>query len=114
MIEQQINWLEQEEKDIPQNYTGERLESLKLETATITSVVIEFNQPFPKWEDTKNGTIKAIIPVLHNGIRKNWWLNIRNPLYKDIIHRARNGQTLFKIATTGVQKDTKYNIVEEK
>ena len=106
------NWLDEEIKNTHSgSITGERLPTLKLEPNKITKFTIDFSNPFNKWSDGK--ITKAIIPVTHKGERKNIWINIKNPLYGQIIQKGKTGQTEFAISTTGTQSETRYTIVEE-
>ena len=41
-----------------------------------------------------------------------FWLNVSNPLYHELLKKAKEGKTKFKILRTGKQKDTRYTIVE--
>ena len=106
------NWLDEECKNnSTSGFTGEKLPTLKLEQNKITKFSIDFTTPFNKWSDGK--ITKAIIPVTHKNEKKNIWLNVKNPLYKEIIERGRKGQTEFAVSTVGSQSDTRYTIVEE-
>lgn len=108
------NWLDEESQHIGNNASfGDKLPALKLETGKITSFTVDFSNKFNKWTDTANGTIKAIIPVTHKGEKKNLWLNVKNPLYGQIVEAGKKGQTEFKVSTTGLQKETRYSIVTE-
>ena len=55
---------------------------------------------------------KAIIPCVFNGVVSTWWLNKKNPIYKDIIHLGKSGQDRIKVIQTGVQQNTKYVLVK--
>ena len=114
MTDKQTNWLDEELKNtnIP-TADFEKLETLKLESGKVTKFVVDFSEPFNKWNDISNGSTKAIIPVTHKGIRKNLWLNVRNPLYQQLCRLGKDGRTEFQVSTTGSQKDTRYTIVEE-
>ena len=109
-------WRDKEAEELETNQpTGERLPSLRLEPNKIVEIEIDFSQPFQKWTgaNAKGATItKAIVPIVKlNGedVRMNWWINTRNPIFRQII--TAKGQTTFKIVQTGVQADTKYNLV---
>jgi hypothetical protein len=111
---QETTWIEQELKNTSTpsaNY--EKLESLKLEAGKIVKFTIDFSKPFEKWTDPKTSTVKAIIPVTHKEVKKNFWLNIKNPLFHELLNRGRKGEVTFAVSTNGSQKDTKYSIVEE-
>lgn len=110
-------WLNLEAESIKKNtpLTFEQLPSLKLVEGIITEIDIDFSKPFESWTDDSNPNkiiTKKIIPVLVNGSKMNWWLNVRNPTYKEIINAGAKGQTHFKILQTGKQKDTKYVFVK--
>jgi hypothetical protein len=107
------NWLEEEAKNLTTNTTtDEILPSLKLETGKVTKFKVDFSAKFNTWTSPE-GVVKAIIPVEHKTEKKNLWLNKKNPLYHEIVSRGSKGQTEFQVSTTGSQKDTKYQIVEE-
>ena len=109
-----INWLEEElKKAATPTAQYEKLESLKLEAGKIVKFSIDFSKPFEKWTDPKTGVIKAIIPVTHKEVKKNFWLNTKNPLFRELLERGKKGETTFAVSTNGSQKDTKYSIVEE-
>lgn len=109
----EYTWLEQEAKPTRTTDTQyEQLESLKLEDGKIVKFRIDFSKPFNKWT-SPDGVVKAIIPVTHKENKKNLWLNVRNPLYNNLCKLGLKGQTEFRVSTTGSQKETKYNIVEE-
>lgn len=90
----------------------EKLEALKLESGKIVTFTVDFSQPFKKWKN-EDGTVKAIIPVTHKDVKKNLWLNTKNPLYSQLCKLGLAGQTVFRVSTTGTQKDTRYEIVVE-
>ena len=107
-------WLEDELATQTTHTDYEELPSLKLQPNVVTDIAIDFSNPFQLWTGEQNGkTItKKIIPVVVNGSKMNWWLNIKNPAYKDIIHAGRTGQKTFKILQTGKQDKTKYVILK--
>ena len=117
MTEEQTkaNWLDKEAETLDKqtNFDGESLPALKLEENKVSSFEIDFSEPFREWVDNENNATKAIIPVTEKDVKKVWWLNKKNPIYKDIVHAGRNGQTNFKVMQTGNQKNTKYNLVKE-
>jgi hypothetical protein len=108
------NWLDEELKELDNEKQKSEFEALKLEEGKITVFEIDFSKEFEKWVEPETGVVKKIIPVLHNGERKVFWLNTRNPLYKELLMAYKDkGQTLFKVIRTGIKKDTKYNLVKE-
>lgn len=109
----ETNWREEEAKQLAQHGDYEELPSLKLTPNVVTEITIDFSKPFEKWvgQDTKGNPItKKIIPCSVNGTRMNFWLNVKNPLYSEIIKAT--GQTTFKILQTGTQQNTKYVLVK--
>ena len=108
------DWLAKEEETFKNaEFTQfEQLPSLKLVKDEIVEFDIDFSAPFQKWNDETNKTMKAIIPVVKNGVKHNWWLNIKNPAYAEIIRAGRIGQTHFKVLQTGTLKNTKYTLVK--
>jgi hypothetical protein len=108
-----IDWREEEAKQLTQHANYEQLPSLKLTPNVVTEVVIDFTKPFESWkgEDAKGVPVtKKIIPCTVNGTKMNFWLNVKNPLYAEII--KAKGQTTFKILQTGTQANTKYVLVK--
>lgn len=108
------DWLAKEEATFQdtEKKTFEQLPSLKLVQNVITEVNIDFSKPFQKWFDEGNDVMKSIIPVTVNGAKMNWWLNIKNPVYAEIIRAGRQGVSVFKILQTGTAKQTKYTIIK--
>jgi hypothetical protein len=106
------NWLDDELKTVQSPASlGERLPALKLEEKKITEFEVDFSKPFPKWTGA-DGIVKSILPVIHAGERKSLWLNIKNPLYREIIEAGRKGQKNFKVIRTGSLKETRYQTVQ--
>ena len=110
---EETNWLEAEEKGLMKDFSGERLPSLQIEEGKITTITIDFSKAFEKWIDKETGKVKAIVPVLHNAEKKNLWVNLKNPLYGQIIRAGRLGQKVFKITRSGKQEQTRYTILQE-
>ena len=114
MTEQQTNWLDEEAKQFTSTATYEELPSLKLQPNVIAELTIDFSVPFQTWTGENNGktVTKKIIPVVLAGQRMVWWLNTKNPIYKEIITAGRNGTKQFKVLQTGTQQNTKYVLVK--
>ncbi|MHA1693659.1 MAG: hypothetical protein ACTSUG_00240 [Candidatus Helarchaeota archaeon] len=114
-IKTQTNdWIKKEVEMLKETaFDGERKPSLKLEENKVITMTINFSEPFQRWEDKENNIIKKIIPVKVNGEELVWWLNVKNPIYGEIIKKGSEGQTEFKVMQTGSQKNTKYNLIEE-
>ncbi len=109
------DWLTNEAEELNKQTTfdGEKLPSLQFEENKVTAFTVDFSAPFSEWADTENKSTKAIIPVSQGEVKLNLWLNKKNPLYKDLIHAGKEGQTDFKVMQIGNQKNTKYNLVQE-
>ena len=113
--ENKTDWLDKEIAGIGQHTDFEELPSLKLEENKVVKVQIDFSNPFDRWDGEQNGKpiTKKIIPVIHEGIKKNWWLNVKNPVYGDVCKKGKEGITEFKVIQTGKQASTKYALVED-
>jgi len=109
------NWLEAEAEELDKqtSFTGEKLPSLQFEENKVIRFTVDFEVPFGAYDDTTNKCVKAIIPVEQNGVKKILWLNKKNPLYKDLVHKGREGQREFVVIQTGNKASTKYSLVEE-
>jgi len=110
----QNNWLSEEAKTLTTHTDYEELPSLKLTPNVVTEITIDFSKPFEKWDGENNGkpVTKKIIPVSVNGVKMNWWLNVKNPVYKEVITAGTNNQTTIKVLQTGTQQNTKYVLVK--
>src|SRR3990167_10010396 len=111
----QKNWIDEEiaNATLPPKY--EQLPALKLQPNKLVEIDIDISKPFEMWNgsDSKGKSVtKKIIPVTFNGQRMNFWLNVKNPLYRELLEKIKKGQTKFKILQTGMQADTRYNLVE--
>ena len=111
---QNTNWLKEEAETLKENaFDGERKPALKLEENKIVTIIIDFSEPFQKWTDSESNTVKKIVPVKVGEVELVWWINVKNPIYGEIIKKGAEGQTTFKVMQTGNGKSTKYNLVEE-
>jgi hypothetical protein len=106
------DWLTKEEEILEQTKPKDyiKLPSIKLVQDDIVEVDIDFSKPFDKWEDKENKVTKAIIPVTQDKEQRLWWLNVKNPVYIEIVRAGRTGQTHFKVLQTGSKKETKYKL----
>ena len=106
-------WMKQELEELEKNKPeGEYPEALQLEEGKVTEFEIEFGKEFEKWE-SEDGIIKKIIPVVHGGQQKVLWVNVKNPLYRQLIEAGSTGQRTFKVMRTGQKKATRYTLVKE-
>jgi len=110
--EENMEWINKEINELDGNIK-EIKPSLKFEELKITEFSIDFSKPFDKFIDPLTGVIKKIIPVNHNGEKKNLWLNVKNPLYCQILKKyVLTEDNHFKVIQIGTQHNTKYELVE--
>jgi len=111
---QKSNWLNKEAEKLKETaFDGERKPALKLEENKVITMTIDFSEPFQEWRDQENQSIKKIIPVRVGEADLVWWLNVKNPIYGEIIRLGSEGQTQFKVMQTGTAKATKYNLIKD-
>ena len=118
MTEQNKTWLQTEAEELGKNskFTGEALPALKFEEGKITTFEVDFSNPFNKYEteDMKGkSVIKKIIPVTHNGVKKILWLNVKNPLYNDLVKAGAAGKKVFQVIQNGKLDKTTYQLLKE-
>jgi len=107
------NWLNEEMKELKNvAFDEDRAPALKLEENKITEIIVDFSKPFDVWKDEATATTKKIIPVTCKGQKFVWWLNIKNPVYQQIIQKGFQGLTTFKVLQTGNKQNTKYTLLE--
>jgi len=78
----------------------------------IYSITVQ-EKEFGKWTDSESGVIKKIIPVIVEDAEYNWWLNVKNPIYGDVVKGIVAGQRLFKVMRQGSQQNTRYTLVRD-
>jgi hypothetical protein len=91
------------------------LPSLKFEENHIVEIEIDFTTPFQKYTTTNHKgqpITKAIIPVKLGNEKQNWWLNTKNPIYREVVKLGKEGVRKFKVLQTGTQANTKYVLVK--
>jgi hypothetical protein len=109
----EVEWIDEELKKLEDNaLKGPVLPALKLDENKAYEISIDFSKNFDEWKDPQTNTVKKIIPVIHEGVRKNFWLNTKNPLYKQLIEAGKAGKKHFKIVRIGQAKATKYSLIE--
>lgn len=107
------NWLQDELNEMNTETIKDRKEALKIEENQIVEIEIDFSKEWEKYIDNENKVTKKIIPIIYNGLERVFFLNVKNPLYKDLLLAGNLGQTKFKIMRTGQGKNTKYIIIKE-
>lgn len=113
--EKNTTWLDEEEKQLTTPQQFEKLPYLVMEENKIVEIDIDFTQPFQTYTTTNSKGLpmtKAILPVTHDKVKKSWFLNKKNPTYREIIQAGKAGQTHFKVLQTGKQAETKYILVK--
>lgn len=110
----ETTWLEAELAQQTTHTDYEELPSLKLTPNVVTEIAIDFSKPFESWNGEQNGKsiTKKIIPCSVNGTRMNWWLNVKNPIYREVLQAGQSGAKSLKILQTGTQANTKYVLVK--
>jgi len=113
--EQADNWLKEEAEQINVHDDYDELPSLQFVENKIVTFEVDFSQPFNKWSGKQGNkeVTKAIIPCTEKEEKKNLWLNVKNPLYGELVKLGVAGQIKFRVMQSGNQAGTKYNIVEE-
>ena len=106
------NWLDEELNSVQSPSPYEKRPALKMQPNKIVEMEIDFSKPFYKWEDKIHKSFKAVIPITVNGEKLHFWVNTRNPLYREICQKGKAGITKLKIIQTGSQQDTRYNLVD--
>lgn len=112
-VQKNLNWIEEELQQLTENQkVFEKTEALKLLENTITTFTVDDSKPFESYTD-KDGKIKKIIPVVHKDVKKILWLNVKNPLYSEILKCLAKKQKKIKVSTVGSQANTRYTIVTD-
>ena len=108
------NWLNEEAKNFTSQKNFEELPALKLTPNVVTEIFIDFSKPFEKWDGESNGKpiTKKIIPVTVNGTKMNWWINVKNPIYREVVLAGASHKNTIKVMQTGTKQDTRYIIVK--
>lgn len=110
-----LDWISEELGNVNVHADFDELPSMKFEPGKKAVVEVDFSSPFPEWSGDQGGkkVTKKIVPVTHNGERKNWWLNVRNPTYHELLELGKSGKSKFEILQTGTQANTRYTIIKE-
>lgn len=107
------NWLQKESDKMQELSELPKTDAMKFEEGRVEKVEVDFTNPFEKVQDSYDDKVtKAVIPVIHEGKYKVWWLNIRNPTYHDLVKEGLKGKTSFEIIRTGEKKNTRFTILE--
>lgn len=113
-----LNWIVEEQQKLGENNKSEYedLPSMKFDENKVTSISIDFSakpNSYDSTDDRGRKVFKAIIPVVYDSVKKLWWLNKANPIYRELLERGKaNPVFSVKILRTGQQMKTRYVIVE--
>ena len=111
-------WIKEELAEMQQSFDGVALESFKPRENTQETVQVDISEPWRKWIHPEDGIVKKIIPVVHEETEKNWWVNVKNPIYKKVLEKADEAQkagqknVIIKILRTGQMKNTRYVLIK--
>lgn len=112
------NWLEEEQKGLPATTQFVNRTSILefLSEGKTVDLSFDLTKPFKTYPDQENKVTKKIIEcVLHKEDGKIedvvWFLNVKNPVYSEILTKLKSGITRLKIKQTGTGKKTRYEIV---
>ena len=110
------DWIEQEKAALSTPTLFEKLPALKLVENKVTEITVDCSKKWDVYNTTDrkdNPIVKAIIPVLCAGQKMNFWLNKKNPLYRELLDLCAGKQAVMvKIMQTGSKELTKYIIVK--
>lgn len=115
MTQQDMTWINEEVEQIGERKTYEKKPALKLEENKPVTVEVDLSVKPEKYttDDRKGGKVtKVIIPVKVNGESFVWWLNVKNPIWKELLDAAKKGIFVHKIMQTGSAQNTKYIILK--
>ena len=110
----QESWIQEELSKLKMNQelNSERKQPLKFEENTTIEFSIDASEPFKEWYDEENLTTKKIIPCKMGTEEYVWWLNVKNPVYTQIMEKIAEGQMTFKLMRTGKGKASRYVFVK--
>ena len=110
-------WIEGELSMIPTKNEYIKVPSLKFEEENrIYEIEVDFSKPFEKYltkDDKGKDIAKAIIPVKFQGQDRVWWLNKKNPCFRELLDGGKLGKTKFKVMRQGTAQQTKYILIKE-
>ena len=109
------DWLKLEAEQLKQDApVGDFPDALHLDENKPTKITVDISEPWKRFEDKVNDCVKKIIPVtLSNGEKRVWWLNTKNPVYREIVTEAAEGKTNFNVLRTGNLRNTKYQLLKD-
>jgi len=109
IIEQ--DWICKELAEQQNNKPTDRKPAIKLEENKIYEFEIDFSKSWDKWVNPEDGNVKKILPIKFGGVDSVWFLNVKNPCYRQILELGSKGQRKFKVIRVGSAKATRYNLV---
>ncbi len=105
--------IESELKELGAQPHIEQLPALKLVENTIAEIEVDFSKPWEKWVDPESKVVKKIVPCTYLGVKSIFWLNTKNPIYRELLEAAKAGKTKFRILRTGTAKATRFTLIKE-
>lgn len=111
---QPIEWIDAEIANLDEeNKTQVEFDPpIKMEENKLYEIEVNYNSPWPQWQDQATKTIKKIIPIVCGGQKMVFFLNVKNPLYSELLKKGKAGQRKFKVIRIGQAKATRYKLVE--
>ena len=73
---------------------------------------VEFLGVEPRKITTDNG-VKVVFAIEVVGQKFDFAVNPRNPIYREIVHKLKEGKRVLHILRIGTKKDTRYKILEK-
>ena len=108
----ETTWEQELAKPKSQSENFDQTGAMKLESGKTTKFTLDLSRTIKEWT-ADDGTIKKIIPVTFKGEPKVLFVNVKNPLYSQLLERVKAGKLEVSVSTTGSAKQTRYSIMEE-
>jgi len=107
-------YLLKQQQDLPQsNFDEDDTPNFKFEDENKIYEITILPEEFGEWIDNESGVKKKIIKVEVEKVTYKWWLNVKNPVFGEIIKGSLEGQMTFKVMRQGDKKNTKYIVVKD-
>ncbi len=106
-------WLNNELAELDKDRKQEPLDPiLQIPENKLVELEIDFSKEFGKYNDTENNTVKKLVTCTYEGKKHVWFLNTKNPMYRQLLKLGVEGKNKVRIIRTGTAAQTRYNIVE--
>lgn len=124
MEQNELNWIQRELNKLEQSALErqDNADYVKLEEDTPTKLIVEVGNSEwenQEYEEPDKIVLKKKIPVIQEGVHKIFSLNVKNPVYHQIVKKAddayRRNQNSFEVTVLriGSGKDTKFRLLKE-